>query len=180
VTQINGIDAPANQNYDHHRRNLHDAHGLLAGFVNSLDVVPPEIESAQNREARGAEVRRNVQTDVNVVAGLVEQSNDILPGRHAADRAGQNVVEHQGGNAEFGQRTAHRFFDHPVHAAAHEHAAAFDVNRAYRIGKQHDPQDEPGRRLADVAFRLAARIISGGSQVIQDDGCGTPEGNEAQ
>src|SRR5260370_34215911 len=35
------VDAPGYKNHDHYSRDLHDAHGLLAGLVDALDVVPP-------------------------------------------------------------------------------------------------------------------------------------------
>src|SRR6516162_10862298 len=66
VTQDGRVDAPADQDRDHQRRDLHDSHGLLAGLVDTLDVVPPEINRAENGEARGAGVGRNVNMDMNV------------------------------------------------------------------------------------------------------------------
>src|SRR5712692_7463463 len=44
------VDAPGDENHDHDSRDLHDAHGLLAGFVDALDVVPPEINGDENSE----------------------------------------------------------------------------------------------------------------------------------
>ena len=111
---------------------------------------------------------------------FADQAGEILARGDAADRAGQNVVEHQRGNAEFGERAAQSALDRAIHAPAHEHAAAFHVHGANGIRKQHDGQDEPRRGLADEAFGFAARVIGGGGQVVQNDGGGAPERNERQ
>src|SRR5271163_847284 len=116
--------------------------------------------------------------DVNVREGFVDKPDEILSCGDAADRTGKNVVKHQGGNAELCQRAAHGGFYNAVHAAAHEHAATLDVNGAHRVGKQHDAEDEPRRGFADVAFRFAAGVIGGRSQVVEHDGSGTPKGNK--
>src|ERR1700687_1511143 len=100
VAHQDGVNAPANQDDDHDGRNLHDAHGFLAGFVDALDVVPPEVNGADNRKAGSAKIGRDVKSNVDVVGGFVEQAGDVLAGGHAADGAGQNVVEHQGRNTE--------------------------------------------------------------------------------
>src|SRR5260370_23175297 len=44
------VDAPGYKNHDHYSRDLHDAHRLLAGFVDALDVVPPEINGDEDGE----------------------------------------------------------------------------------------------------------------------------------
>ncbi len=41
-------------------------------------------------------------------------------------------------------------------------------------------QDEPGRGLADGLLGDGARIEGGRAEVIQDDRCGPPEGDERQ
>jgi hypothetical protein len=87
-------------------------------------------------------------------------------------------VKHQRGHAELGERSAERLLNGAVDAAADKHAAAFHVHGADRVGEQHDGQDEPGSGLADVSFGFTAGVIGGRSQVVQDDGCGAPEGNE--
>src|ERR1700687_1358850 len=117
---------------------------------------------------------------MDVVESLVEESDKILARRHAAYRPSQDVIKHQRGDAELGKRSAHRFFDDAIDATAHEHAAALDVDGAYGVGKQHDPEDEPRRGLADVAFGFASGIVSGRSEIVEDDGRGSPERNEAQ
>ena len=88
MPERNGVQAPANQDHDHYGRELHDAHGLLAGFRNALDVVPPEIDGDENCEHRGARARRNVQRDVNIIKRLVGQADNVLARGHAANRSG--------------------------------------------------------------------------------------------
>src|SRR5271165_6224461 len=117
---------------------------------------------------------------MNVIGGLVEQAGDVLAGGDAADWTGEDVVEHQGGNAELCQGAAHGFLDDAIHAAADEHAAAFHVDGADCVGKQHDPQDEPGRGLADVALGFTTGVVGGGCEIVENDGGSAPEGNETQ
>src|SRR5271167_1919017 len=75
VPEPNRVDAPADQDHDHDGGDLHDAHGLLAGFGDALDVVPPEVDGNENGEAGGAKSWRDVQTQMNVVEGFVEKPN---------------------------------------------------------------------------------------------------------
>ena len=130
VADEDGIDAPSDKDDDHDGGNLHDPHGFLAGLVDAFDVVPPEIDGAEDGETGGAQIGTDVKAEVNEVGGLVEKADDVLPGRDAADGAGQDVVEHEGRNAELGERAAHGLFDDAVNAATDEHAATFDVDRA--------------------------------------------------
>ena len=93
---------------------------------------------------------------------------------------GEDVIEHQGGDAELGQRAAQRFFDDPVDAAADEHRTAFDVDGAHREREQHDPDDEPRGGLSDRLFGDAAGVEGGRSKVVQHDGGGPPVGDERE
>ena len=111
---------------------------------------------------------------------LVQHANEILARRDAADRSGENVIEHQRRNGKLRQRSAQRFFHHAVHAAAHEHAAALDVHGANRVREQHDAENEPGSGLADELLGLTARVIGRRSEVVEDDRRGAPERNERQ
>ena len=122
--------------------------------------------------------KRRAQMQVHVQ--FAEQAAQILARRHAADRPGQDVVEHQRRNAELGQRPAQRLLHRAVHAPAHEHAAALDVHGAHRIRKQHDRQDEPGSGLADEPLSFATGVIRRRSQIVQDDRRRPPERNERQ
>src|SRR5512136_766101 len=97
---------------------------------------------------------------------IAEKTAKVLSCRHAADGAGEDVIKHQRGNAEFREGPAKGLLHRAVNAATHEHAAAFDVNCADSIRKQHDGENEPGRGLADVTFRFATGVIGGGSQVV--------------
>ena len=118
--------------------------------------------------------------DVRVGEEFVDDADQILPSRNAADWAGQHVVEHQSRNREFGKRSAEGFLDHAVHAAAHEHAAAFDVNRAHGVREQHDAQDEPRCGFADELLSFTAGVIGRRRQVVEYDSRGTPERNEGK
>ena len=103
---------------------------------------------------------------MQILNEFVDQTGKILPRGHAADRPGQHVVEHERGDAEFRQRTAQGAFDGAIHAAAHEHAATFHVHRAHGVRKNHDSQDEPRGRFADVAFGFTTGVIGGGGEVV--------------
>ena len=134
------------------------------------------------RTAKNAAVVFSESDDAHMKVGeqLVEKAGQILPRGNAADRPGQNVVEHQRRDGKFRQRPAQRFLDHAVHAAAHEHAAAFDVHRAHAVGEQHDAENEPGRRLPDEALGFATRVVGRGGQVVQDNRGRAPKGDERQ
>ena len=95
------------------------------------------------------------------LADFIDQAAEVQARAHRADGAGQHVIEHQRRNRELGQRAAHRLVHHFVHAAAHEHRAALDVDGAHRVGKQHDRQDEPRRCFADGLFGDAAYVVGG-------------------
>src|SRR6266581_2027901 len=117
---------------------------------------------------------------MEVLRGFTEQSGEVLAGSHTTDRPRENIIEHQRGDTELSEAAAKSLLDGAVHPASHKHAATLDIDRAHGIGKQHDAEDEPGRSLADVAFRLTARVIRGRGQVVEDNGGGAPEGNETQ
>ena len=68
---------------------------------------------------------------------VVEQADDVLPGRDAADRAGQDVVEQERRDRELGQAAPHRLLDDPVDAAADEHGAALDVDAPHGVAEEH-------------------------------------------
>src|ERR1035438_4244599 len=105
---------------------------------------------------------------------VVDETRDVLSGGNARDRPGQDVIEHQRGNAELGERASERFFDDAVDAAAHEHGAAFDVDGAHGEGEQHHPQDEPGRALSNGLFGNASGVEGGRAQIVENDGGGSP------
>ena len=98
---------------------------------------------------------------------IVDQAGDVLAGGYAGDRPGQDVVEHQAGDADLGQRSAQRLFHHAIHAAAHEHGAAFDVDGADGEGEQHDAQDEPRGGFPDGLLGDAAGIKSRRAEIVQ-------------
>src|SRR6266404_4993960 len=45
---------------------------------------------------------------------------------------------------------------------------------------KHERQDEPRRGFADVPFRLTARVVGRGSQIVQNDRGSAPKGNESK
>src|ERR1035437_1060174 len=173
--------APYEQDHHHDGGDLHDAQRLLAGFVHADDVLAPEVDGDYGGE-HCREIRRvNLQRgEVPVYTDLVDEAAEVEARADGADGAGEHVIEHQGGNGELGKHGAHGLVDHLVDAAAHEHGAALDVDGAHRIGKQHDPEDEPGGGLADGGLGDAAGVVGAGSKIAQHDGGGTPERNEGQ
>ena len=170
VAQNNRVNAPTDEDDHHNGDQLHNVQGFFAGFGNALGIFPPEIDSDDDGEAGSDDVditrRERCGGKVRVGEQFANETADVLAGSNAADRAGQNVIKHQRGHAEFCQRAAERLFHRAVDAAAHEHAAAFDVYRAHGIRKQHDRQDEPGSGLADVAFGFTAGVVRGRSEVV--------------
>src|SRR5271167_891313 len=103
---------------------------------------------------------------MEIVHRFVNQANDVLACGYAANWPGEDVIEHQGRNAELGQRASHGLFDHAIHAATDEHAAALHVNGTNAVGEQHDGEDEPRCSLADISLGFTTRVISGRSQVV--------------
>jgi len=118
--------------------------------------------------------------NVQVTEHFVDETRQVLARRDPADRAGEDVVEHQSRDGDLGQSRAHRLLDHAVDAAPHEHAAAFHVHLANRVGEEHHRQDEPGRCRPDGLLRDAAGVKSRGSKVIQDNGGRLPEGDKRE
>jgi hypothetical protein len=177
------VYAPGDQKYDHHGHQLHDDQGFLAGLRNAFGVLPPEINGDKNRKTRRDEadlVGGERIGEMRILEQLADEPGQILPSRHTADGTGQDVVKHQRGNAEFRQSSAKGLLYRAVHATAHEHAAAFDVHRADRVGKHHDGENEPRGGFADVAFRFAACVVRRGGQIVQYDGGCPPEGDEGK
>src|SRR5271166_1182535 len=189
-----GEPGPAEQHHHHDGRDLHDPERLLAGLLDTLDVLPPEVERDRHGEhdcgGIDADLRRAVEQAVNGGRdpapgvgdddGVVDQARDVLPRGNAGDRTSQYVIEHQGGDAELGEGAAEGFLDHTIDAAPHEHRAAFHVDGSDREGKQHNAQHEPGRALANRLFGDAAGVKGGRTQVVENDGGGSPVGDEGE
>ena len=177
------VGAPGDEHHYHHGDQLHDMQSFFAGLGNALGVLPPEIKRDDNGKARGDETGcsgRERATHVKILQKVFDQSREVLACSDSADWSREDVIKHQRGNAEFRERPAEGHFHGAIHAAAHEHAAAFHVNGAHGVRKQHDGEDEPRRSLADVAFGFAAGIVRRGGQVVQHDGRRPPERNECQ
>ncbi len=172
--------APDQQNHHHDGGDHHDLQRFLAGLVHALGILPPEIEHHDYGQAGGEVIVGKMQRAVHVHAHVFDEAREILACGDGADRAGQHVIEEQGRDGELGQSAAHGLFDYAVNAAAHEHAARFDIERAHGITEQHDRENEPGSALADDFFGVAAGVVSGGCEVGENDGGGAPEGDEGQ
>jgi hypothetical protein len=194
AADADGVNAPEEQDHDHDGGDLHDAESLVAGFFDALDVLPPVIDGDGGGEDGGGVVYVELVGGVVgvdeglrepvVIQGdvhhLVHEADYVLAGGDAGDGPGEDVVEHERRNAELGEAAAEGFLDDAVDAAAGKHGTAFDVNGADGEAEEHDAEDEPGGGCADGLFGNAAGIKGGGAQIIQDDGGGTPEGNERQ
>ena len=98
------VSAPDDHDDDHHGRHVHDAEGLLTRFFEPFDVFPPEKDRDQHRDESGRPVHRQDEGDVGGAEQLVDQAGQIEAGGHAADRSGQDVIEHQRRHGELGQR----------------------------------------------------------------------------
>ena len=96
--------APHDEDHHHHGGDHHDLHRLLAGFVDALRVLPPEVEHDDDRQAGGEMVVGKVQRAVQVDANVLDETRQVLSGGYGADGAGQDVVEEQGRDRELGQR----------------------------------------------------------------------------
>ncbi len=188
------VAAPDQQNDHHHRGDLHDPQRLVARLLDALDVLPPVID----RDRGGKDRRGVIHVELNGMAcgvhqrrrqpvamvghhqQLVHQAGDVLAGGHAGDRAGEDVVEHQRRDAELGEAAAQRFLHHAVHAAAREHRAALDVDRAHGKAEQHDAENEPRRSRSHRLLGNAAGVKGRRAQVIENDGGRAPEGDERE
>ncbi len=172
--------APHDQQHHHDRGDLHDLHGAFAGFVNALGVLPPEVEGHENGEGCGEGVIRDRNLVAEMVEGVGQQAGKIQTGGDGAYRAGEDVIEEQSGDREFGQLSAHRFFHHAIDAAAHEHRTRLDVDGADRVAEQHHRQHEPRSALADDFLCVAPNVVRRRRQVGQYDCRRPPERDERQ
>src|SRR5215813_1166680 len=181
---IKRVNTPADEDHHHDGDELHDMESFFAGFRNTFGVFPPEIDRDNDCESRSdyarCAFREMTFGKVEILEEFIEEAAEILASGDAADRAGKNVIEHQGGDGEFGKATTEGLLDGAIDAPADEHAAAFDVHRADRVREDHDGKDEPGSGLADVALGFATGIVGGGSKVVEDDCSSLPEGNEGE
>src|SRR5262249_54713771 len=107
------VRAPQDQDYDHHGSDGHNLNSLLAGLMNALSVLPPEIKRYQRAEHGGKAVLRKMAKGMPEVASdVLNEAGEILTRYHGTDGAGQHVVEEKGRNGEFCQCAAHRLLDH--------------------------------------------------------------------
>ena len=156
---VNRQPAPSDHDHGHHGRDLHDPHRLAAGLLDAENILAPEIDGDRDREKGGGEIRRQYNGRMRQLEQFVDQTDHVLSRRHAADRSGQDVVEHQGRHRDFRQRRAHRFFDDAIDAAAREHRARFHVHGAHRVREQHDGENEVRRGAAAGLLDDAADVV---------------------
>ena len=180
AAQQNGQRAPDQQRHHHHGGDLHDAQRLAARFVHALDVLPPEVHRDENGEEGGKIVHVERERLAQHLRDLIQQMAQILARADHADGSGENVVEHQRRNRKPRHEGPHAVLHHDVHAAAHEHAAAFHVDRAHGEAEQHHAQHEPGRRGADGRLGDAAGVKRGRGQIGKNDGCAAPKADEGK
>ena len=185
---------PAQQSHHHNGSDLHDPERFFAGFVDALNILPPVInrdgEGEDNRGPVDVEVRGAVKYVVNSardpavgVGGdhhFVQQSDNVLASRHTGDGAGQDVIEHQRGDAEFRECAPQSLFDNFIYAAAHKHRAALHVDGSHREREQHDADNEPGSGVADGLLGDPTGVKSGGGEIVQNDGRRAPVGDERE
>ena len=174
------VTAPSNQRHDHNGRELHDPQGLLARLADALDVFPPEVNSHHDRKHRSDQIGIQREVQMRVGKQLVQQPGQILSRSYSADGARKNVVEHERRHGKFRQRPAHCFLHDTVDASPHVHAAALDVQLKNGVRKQHRREDEPRGGLPDELFRLTARVIGRGSDIVQYDRRRSPVRNERE
>ena len=151
------------------------------------EILAEEIEGDGAGDDHGARTADGVAVSMcHLQAGIDRPATSkarpmmYCPADIAADRAGQDVVEHQRGDGELGQKPAHRLLDHAVDAAADEQRAAFDVDRADGVAEEHHGQDEPGGGRPDGPFDDAADVVGGAGQVAQHDRRRPPVGDERE
>src|SRR5450759_5099161 len=144
-----GDGAPDEEGGHHDGGDLHDAQRLAAGFVDALDVAPPEVGGDNHAEPGGEEMGGNAGGDVAGLGEFVEQVAEVQSGADHADGSGQDVIEDEGRNGEARHEVSHGVAHHDIDSAAHEHAARFQVHGTDREAENHDGEDEPWRAWPD-------------------------------
>src|ERR1017187_9747635 len=103
-----GVERPGQQHDDHDGGDLHDPESLFAGFLDALEVLPPEVKRDGDGEDDGgavdADLRRAIEQVVNRggdpavgvgdAEGIVDEAGNVLSGGNAGDGAGEDVIEH--------------------------------------------------------------------------------------
>ena len=59
-TVQDGYSTPGDQDHDHHRGYDHDLQSALAGLVNTLRILPPEVNSDQDSDRGGESIIRKM------------------------------------------------------------------------------------------------------------------------
>ena len=175
-----GNGTPHQKHDNHYGHYLHDAQGFGAGFGNSLDVQPPEVKRHGDCEEDCKRIRRNLYPKSCGCGRFVDQMPQILAGADAADRAGENIVKQQRGNGKPCHKRTHGVPDHDIHAAPHEHAAAFHIHGPDGEAEEHDSQDEPRGTPPDRLLGNAADVVYARTEIVEHDGRSAPEGYEGE
>ena len=178
--------APGQDDDGHRGGGDHDFEGFVARFVDADHVLSEEVERGGAGDRHGPPGLPGVgdggiQLDSGEI-GVASQpeAHDVLARGDAADWPCEDVIEHQGGDGEFREESAHRFLDDAIDSAADEEGGAFDVDGADGIAEDHDGEDEPGRRRADGSFDDAADVVCRAGEIAEDDGGGLPVGDEGE
>ena len=148
--------------------------------MDALNVLPPEVGGNDEAESGGEEVGGDAALHVQHLSHLIEEATEVLAGGDAADGAGEDVVEDEGGNGQAGHEGSHRVTDNNVDAAPDEHAAAFHIDGADREAEQHDGEDKPGCAGTDGLFRDTTGIEGRRGKIAEDNGGTAPEGDEGE
>ena len=144
-----GQGAPYEKHDDHDGCDLHDAKRLCTGFVNALDIAPPEIRSDQKSECRRELVRRNRHAGLQHFGYFIDDAAEILSSADGTDGPGKDVIKNESRNRQARKKRSHGIANDHVDASPDVHAAALQINRTHRKAEQHDRKNEPRRTSAD-------------------------------
>ena len=166
--------APNQDDHGHHGRDHHDLERLAARFVNPQQILPEEIHGDQTGDDDRSPALHGIDRRLSdrMTAVFLDghpQPDDVLTGRDAADRAGENIVEHQGRDGKLRQKAPHRLLDDPIDPAAHEQRAAFDIDVPHGIAEEHHRQNEIGGDRSDRRFDDPPDVIGGAGQIAEHD-----------
>ena len=66
--------APHDQYHHHNRGDLHNLHGLITALVDTLSVLPPEIQDDQNSESSRKTVLWQLKRVTRIPADVFDES----------------------------------------------------------------------------------------------------------
>src|SRR5262245_155642 len=100
----------------------------MARFGHAFDVAPPKVDCYYDAKENREGVRIGSPILFERLAQLIQKTTKILPSANDADRAGQNVVNDQGRNRQFGYSGPNAVSDNDIDAAPYEHPATFHIH----------------------------------------------------